>query len=101
MRRSNALTYRALLVAGGMRFFGFDHVGRAAEPSSRRKIATSAIMIWLGGGASHIDIWDMKPDAPEEYRDSFRPVATSAPGLFLCDHLPHLAKEAPHLAIVR
>ncbi|MGL4553369.1 MAG: DUF1501 domain-containing protein, partial [Gemmataceae bacterium] len=53
------------------------------------------------GGASHIDTWDMKPDAPEEYRGTFRPAATSAPGVQLCEHLPHLAKQAHHLAVVR
>jgi hypothetical protein len=58
-------------------------------------------MIWLSGGASHIDTWDMKPDAPAEYRGIFNPVATSAPGIMLCEHLPHLAKQAHHLAIVR
>ena len=58
-------------------------------------------MIWLSGGASHIDTWDMKPDAPLEYRGPFRPMPTSAPGIEMCEHLPHLAKQAHHLAIVR
>ena len=69
--------------------------------TGRRKIAKSAIMIWLSGGASHIDTWDMKPDAPLEYRGEFQPVATSAPGIELCEHLPYLARQAHHLAIVR
>src|SRR5947209_6130984 len=58
-------------------------------------------MIWLSGGASHIDTWDMKPNATAEYRGPFRPAATSAPGVALCEHLPRLAKQAHHLAIVR
>jgi len=66
-----------------------------------RKPARSAIMIWLSGGASHIDTWDMKPDAPNEYRGLFQPMATSAPEISLCEHLPLLAKQAHHLAIVR
>src|SRR5204863_5900397 len=53
------------------------------------------------GGASHIDTWDMKPDAVAEYRGPFRPQATSAPGISVCEHLPHLARQAHHLAIVR
>jgi hypothetical protein len=67
----------------------------------RRKTAKSAIMIWLSGGASQIDTWDMKPDAPAEYRGPFRTAATSAPGISLCEHLPHLAKQSHHLAIIR
>ena len=95
---------RAFLVAGGMSYFGMDLAARAAaapEPAVRRRVAKSTVMIWLSGGASHIDTWDMKPNAPEEYRGTFRPVATSAPGVRLCEHLPHLAKQTHHLAIVR
>jgi hypothetical protein len=87
-----------------MSYFGLDLAGRAAaapEPAARRRVARSALMIWLSGGASHIDTWDMKPDAPAEYRGSFKPVPTSAPGIRLCEHLPHLARQAHHLAIVR
>jgi uncharacterized protein (DUF1501 family) len=95
---------RAFLLAGGMSYFGLDLAGHAvASPTvdSRRKLAKATIMIWLSGGASHIDTWDMKPDAPEEYRGTFKPIATSAPGVQVCEHLPHLAKQAHHLAIVR
>ena len=103
---------RTFLVAGGLSCFGTDLAGPAmaladsaavvgAAGSGRRKVAKSAIMIWLSGGASHIDTWDMKPEAPLEYRGEFHPVATSAPGIELCEHLPHLAKQAHHLAIVR
>ncbi|MCE9565013.1 MAG: DUF1501 domain-containing protein [Planctomycetes bacterium] len=87
-----------------MSYFGIDLAGRvAAAPTSqsaRRQVPKSAIMIWLSGGASHIDTWDMKPDAPEEYRGTFKPVSTTVPGIQLCEHLPHLAKLAHHLAIV-
>ena len=95
---------RDFLVAGGMSAFGLDLASRvlaAPAETPRRKVAKSAILIWLSGGASHIDTWDMKPDAPEEYRGTFKPIDTSAPGIRLCEHLPHLAKQAHHLAIVR
>jgi uncharacterized protein (DUF1501 family) len=97
---------RTFLVAGGFGFFGTNLASLAAvatgsAETERRKIAKSAIMIWLSGGASHIDTWDMKPTAPEEYRGAFRPIATSVTGIQLCEHLPHLAKQAHHLAIVR
>jgi hypothetical protein len=54
----------------------------------------------LCGGASHIDSWDLKPDAPAEIRGPFQPIVTSAPGVRLCEHLPRLAQQAHHLAIV-
>ncbi len=97
---------RTFLVAGGLSFFGANLAGPAAlaggaAARSRRRAAKSTILIWLSGGASHIDTWDMKPDAPAEYRGVFRPAATSAPGLRLCEHLPHLAKQAHNLAVVR
>src|SRR6266513_450212 len=87
---------RTFLVAGGLSFFGANLACGAAcaasgEGAGQRKIARSAIMIWLSGGASHIDTWDMKPDAPAEYRGVFKPAATSAPGIQLCEHLPQLA----------
>src|SRR4249919_3496162 len=95
---------RTFLVAGGLGFLGVNlahPAAYAADPAPTRKIARSAIMLWLSGGASHIDSWDMKPDAPIEYRGMFRPAATSSLGIQLCEHLPHLAKQAHHLAIVR
>jgi len=65
-------------------FFGFNLANAAAyasgiEQPRPRRFAKSAIMIWLSGGASHIDTWDMKPDAVAEYRGPFRPAPTSAP----------------------
>src|SRR4051812_12317442 len=103
MTRHLPLNRRTFLVAGGLSFFGrqLAHVGAYAGEAVARRTATSTIMIWLSGGASHLDTWDMKPDAPAEYRGSFRPVATTAPGIRLCEHLPHLAKQAHHLAVVR
>lgn len=62
--------------------------------------ARSTILFFLCGGASHIDTWDMKPDAPAEYRGPFKPIATSAPGVRLCEHLPMLAQQAHHLVVV-
>ncbi len=94
---------RAFLVASGVGFCGQSLIPRCnangAEPK-RSKIAKSTILIWLSGGASHIDTWDLKPDAPAEIRGEFKPIATTAPGVRLCEHLPLLAKQAHHLAIV-
>lgn len=94
---------RTFLVAGGLSLFGTNLAHPAAYSAAprRRGAARSAIMIWLSGGASHIDTWDMKPDAPAEYRGLFRPTASSAPGVTLCEHLPYLARQAHHLAVIR
>ena len=100
-----ALTRRTFLAASGVGFSGL-HLpslvqGAAPNPGERpRKPAKSTILIWLSGGASHIDTWDLKPDAPAEYRGEFKPIATSAPGIRLCEHLPRLARQAHHLGIV-
>jgi uncharacterized protein (DUF1501 family) len=98
-----ALNRRAFLVASGLGFCGLHlpSLTAAATEARRERTARSTILIWLSGGASHIDTWDMKPNAPAEYRGEFKSVATSAPDIRLCEHLPQLAKEARHLAIVR
>lgn len=59
------------------------------------------IMIFLFGGPSQIDTWDMKPEAAVEYRGEFRPISTSAPGVICCEHLPRTARLAQHLAVIR
>ena len=62
--------------------------------------AKSTILFFLCGGASHIDMWDLKPDAPHEYRGPFNPISTTAPGVTLCEHLPLLAGQAQHVALL-
>ncbi|MBI1913199.1 MAG: DUF1501 domain-containing protein [Planctomycetes bacterium] len=63
--------------------------------------AQSCIFIYLFGGPSHIDIWDLKPNAPAEIRGEFRPRATNVPGVSITEHLPRLAQHADKYAIVR
>lgn len=69
----------------------------AGQANSRK----SVILIWLRGGASHIDSFDMKPDAPPEIRGEFRPISTNVPGIQVCEHLPLHAAMMDKLAIVR
>src|SRR5437762_2077256 len=54
----------------------------------RAKPATGVIQIWLSGGPATIDMWDPKPEAPEEIRGEFRPIATAAPGISIGEHMP-------------
>ncbi|MBX3420357.1 MAG: DUF1501 domain-containing protein [Pirellulaceae bacterium] len=63
--------------------------------------AKSVILFFLCGGASQIDTWDMKPQAPAEYRGPFAECSTSAPDVRLCEHLPMLGQQAHHLAVIR
>jgi hypothetical protein len=66
-----------------------------------RKRATSVILVWLAGGPSTIDIWDLKPAAPENVRGEFKPIATSAGGVAVCELMPKTAKVMHHAALVR
>ena len=66
-----------------------------------KKPATGVIQIWLSGGPATIDMWDLKPDAPEEIRGEFRPIATAAPGVSIGEHMPGLAKVMDRCVLVR
>ncbi len=59
------------------------------------------IMIYLSGGPSHQDMYDLKMDAPSEIRGSFKPIATNVPGIEICEHMPRLAKMMDKFAIIR
>lgn len=61
----------------------------------------SMIVLWLWGGPSHMETFDLKPDAPSEYRGEFRPISTNVPGIEISEHLPKLAKLADKFALVR
>ncbi len=103
-RRSGGITRRELLRVGGLGFGGLtlpgllraQTLGGAEVPRNR-----SVVMIWLRGGPSHIDSYDMKPDAPPEIRGEFQPIATRIPGIHLCEYLPRHAQIIDKLAIVR
>ena len=72
---------RQLLTASTLGLAGLAGGGLSAAPSpgGNGGQAKSTILIWLNGGPSHVDLWDMKPEAPAEIRGEFTPIATSAP----------------------
>jgi hypothetical protein len=72
-----------------------------ASTGSTSQRHKSVILIWMRGGPSHIDSFDMKPDAPAEIRGEFRPVPTNVPGIHICEHMPLLAGIMDKLAIIR
>ena len=59
------------------------------------------INVYLPGGPPHIDMFDLKPDAPAEIRGEFRPIKTKVPGIEICEHFPRLARMADKLSIIR
>lgn len=96
---------RRLLQIGGLGCLGlnlanlFQAEARAA--SSRDSPIRSCILLYYYGGPSHLDTWDMKPDAPAEVRGLFRSIPTNVPGIRICEHLPRSARVTDKLAIVR
>src|SRR5215472_4843360 len=61
----------------------------------------SAILIYLPGGPSHMDMYDLKPDAPKEFRGEFNPIATNVPGVQISEYFPLQAKMFDKLAVIR
>ncbi len=102
--RRSGLTRRRLLQVGGLGALGLGLPGllRAAEKAGPRKArARSVIFLHQFGGPSHVDTLDMKPDAPAEIRGEFKPIATSAPGIQVCDRLPRLSRVMDKVTLVR
>jgi rhodanese-related sulfurtransferase len=77
---------------------GTAHAAAKKQPSRSRK---AAIMIYLPGGPSHMDMYDLKPDAPAEFRGEFKAIDTNVPGVQICEHMPLQAKMWDKLACVR
>jgi hypothetical protein len=73
----------------------------AAARSGSTPSRKSAIMIYLPGGPSHMDMYDLKPDAPAEFRGEFRPIATNVSGCRICEHMPMQARMWDKLAAIR
>ena len=88
----------------GMASLGLPQILRAREESLARGFApksTSVILLWLDGGPSHLDLYDMKPEAPAEYRGIWNPIPTNVPGFDITELFPLQAKMADRFSIVR
>ena len=100
-----SLSRRGFIQTGYSAAFGLSLAGAlprlAAGSVEKPRKAKSVIIVFLTGAASHIDTFDMKPDAPAEIRGQFKPIASSVPGFQVCEHLPHLAKQMDRCALVR
>jgi hypothetical protein len=102
------LTRRQLLCIGGLSALGLDladlarlRAGANAGPVAQQRRGNACVFLFLFGGPSQIDLWDMKPAAPAEVRGIFRPVATRVAGIRLCEHLPRLGRVMNHLTLLR
>ena len=92
------------LGVAGMASAGLADVWRAQQASAAQgatKKDTSVILIWLDGGPSHMDLYDMKPEAPAEYRGIWQPIATNVPGFEISELFPRQAQVADKFSIVR
>src|SRR5215475_2820356 len=89
------------LGVAGMASLGLPKLLRAKEESASSSKSTSVILIWLDGGPGHMDMYDMKPDAPVEYRGLWRPIRTKVPGFDVTELYPKQAKVTDKFSIVR
>jgi hypothetical protein len=103
---SGTLSRRQLLRLGGVGALTFGVPGTVAarmDPAKpgRGAAEKSCIFILLCGGPSHLDMWDLKPDAPAEIRGPYKPAATTVPGMRICELQPRLAKLAHRFCLIR
>ncbi|MGI9445909.1 MAG: DUF1501 domain-containing protein [Rubripirellula sp.] len=109
--RCDGVTRRNFIRVGGLTALGLgmtqlSHLQRvtAANPVSKHKVQTKAkscILIWLDGGASHLDTFDPKPTSPVEVRGPFASINSSIPGVRVSEHLPQTAKLLDQFALIR
>src|SRR5262245_9369160 len=106
VRLCEGMTRRRWLRVGALGAAGLtlaDLLRARAEGGGGRSFgrAKSCILCFLFGAPAHQDIWDLKPDAPAEYRGEFKPIASSVPGILLGEHVPRMARTAHRFAVVR
>jgi hypothetical protein len=100
------LSRRSFLQLGGLGAVGLGLAdllelrARGAEPGTTPE-DRAVIFVWLPGGPSQLDTYDMKPDAPAEYRGDFRPIRTNVPGIEICELFPRQARIAHRYTLVR
>ena len=105
-RLCDGLTRREWLLAGSAALAGLGLPEAAIASPSKPGIQTTAraknvILLYLFGGPSHIDMLDMKPDAPAEVRGGFKPIRSRLPGCDVCEELPRLAQVMDRVTVVR
>jgi uncharacterized protein (DUF1501 family) len=100
------ISRRQMLQIGGAGLLGLTLPGLLRARGQGRALGQHAsadhlIVIFLNGGPSHLDMWDMKPTAPADIRGEFQPIATTVPGVQVSEHLPRLARHMHKATLVR
>jgi hypothetical protein len=96
--RRDFLTVGGTLLAGGL---SLPRLLAAEAQSGVRSSHRAVINVYLPGGPPHIDMWDLKPDAPAEIRGEFHPIKTNVSGIDICEHFPRVAQMADKFVFVR
>jgi Protein of unknown function (DUF1501) len=99
----DGVTRRDFLRIGGLGLGGLSlsQLLRAEAQAGIARSHKAVIMIFLAGGPPHMDMFDLKPDAPSDIRGEYAPIATNVPGLEICEHMPRLAQMMDKFAVVR
>lgn len=103
LRFNLGLNRRELLQVGSLSALGVNLLDTFRQPTqaAQSKREVNCILLWLLGGPSHIDMYDMKPQAPSEIRGELTPISTRVPGMELCELMPHLADCADKFSLIR
>jgi hypothetical protein len=102
LHRRDAMIRLGQLGLGALTLPGLLQAQAAVGPApARRRHARACILLYLWGGPSQLDMWDMKPDAPQGMRSLFRPVRTMVPGIDICDQMPLTAQQTDKIAFIR
>lgn len=106
-RRCDGVSRRSFLQLGILGSLGlsvadlFRLQAQTLTPAKTASTQKSCILIWLDGGPSHLDTFDLKPDAPSEVRSVFKAIPTSVTGVRICEHLPRTARQMHEVALIR
>ena len=104
-RDCQRISRRALLRVGSLGALGISLADllrwQKAYGTEQAPQAKSVILLWLWGGPSHLDTFDLKPKAPVEYRGPYAPIDTNVPGVQICEHFPLMARIMNRVALVR
>lgn len=109
MRPETIAARREFLVTSGLGCLGLSPAmleklrasSPATSPRTDKLRHNSCVFLFLFGGPSQIDLWDMKPDAPDNVRGEFTPTATAVPGIRVCEHLPRFARVMDKVCLLR
>jgi hypothetical protein len=102
MANCQGVSRRAFLRVGSLSLFGLTLpqllAARAAQAGGKE---INCILLWTDGGMSNVDTFDMKPEAPVEYRGQFQPIASNRPGTYVCEHLPLMSRQMDKVSLVK